>query len=223
MIPIYINHYKPLTDRKKYLDTALKGVPEVEWITEPDRSDINEEITNEWYLPSEKIWKERCKNYYETIPNFRTQKAGDIACSLGHLTGWKRFITTGHNLGLFFEDDIILCDNFYKHLTRVCENIPQDLDILFIGGGFDHTVAPTKIQNGNFILKDNPSTNCLCSYLMTREATIKMLNAIKPFTLPIDFEANYWFDELKFNVYHHVPYLAKEGTALGIYKSVQTR
>lgn len=223
MIPIYINHYKPLVERKKYLDAALNGVSEVKWITEPDRSDIDDNITKEWYLPSEKIWKERCKNYYDTVPDFRIQKAGDIACSLGHINAWKIFTTTHCNLGLFLEDDIILCDNFYQNLNIVCENIPSDLDVLFIGGGFNHTVAPTKLQNGNFILKDNPSTNCLCSYLITKNAAIKLLNVIKPFTLPIDFEANYWFDKLKFNVYHHIPYIAKEGSSLGIYKSTQTR
>ena len=222
MIPIYVNHYKPLIDRKKYLEQALKTAVNVEWVTEPEASQITEKMENDWYLPCEETWRLKCKDYYK-VPPFRKLKKTDISCSLGHVVAWQEFIDTNKPIALFLEDDAILCDEFYDVLCNTCSSLPADLDVLFIGGGFSHEIAKTKSAVGNFHLKDNPSTNCLCSYLMTRSAAERILKVIKPFTLPIDFEANYLFDELKFNVYHHVPYFVKEGTAIGMYKSTQTR
>jgi len=230
MIPVYINHYKPLVDRKQYLDQALAGI-DATWVTEPEKDDITKEIRDEWYLGDESTWKERCQNYYDEIPPYRELKNSDISCSLGHVISWDLFLKTGHEIALFLEDDIILARDFETLLMSTCSSIPSDLDVLFIGGGFSHTLSKTIGQEGDsfwlnfqrFQLKDNPATNCLCSYLLTRKAAEKLLDHIKPFTLPIDFEANYWFDKLNFKTYHFLPYIAIEGTRIGAYSSVQVR
>jgi GR25 family glycosyltransferase involved in LPS biosynthesis len=222
MIPIYVNHHPPLIERKQYLESRLNTAPDVTWVTEPTGDQITEQMEAEWYSASPDEWNRKCLWY---DPPFRRLRKSDISCSLGHILAWQDFINSGYYVGLFLEDDAIMVNSndFYQQLTNCCDDLPQDLDVLFIGGGFNHTIAPTKKVAGNFVLKNHPSTNTVCSYLLTQNAAIKMANHIHPFTLPIDFEANYWFAELKFNVYHYLPYLIKEGTASGAYSSVQIR
>ena len=224
MIPVYINHYLPLTERKNYLDMALINLENKIWVIEPDKDQITDEMLDKWYDPSPKEWARKCKKYYKEIPPWRLMKKSDISCSLGHILAWEDFVKTGSGrFALFLEDDVIFKIGFETELQNIVNNAPQDADVVFIGGGFDHTIAKTIRQNGEYFLKEHPATNCLCSYMLTREASKRLVEIVQKFTLPIDFEANYWFDQLGFNVYHKIPYIAQEGTAMGVYQSVQTR
>lgn len=220
MIPIYIIHYPALTERREYLEPLL---PDANWITDPRREDLTEEVSQEWYLPSEEAWHHKCTGYYKSEEPFRLQAPGDICCSLGHIRAWEALVDSEADRALFLEDDVVLCDHFVSHLHVVDKCSPPETDALFIGGGFQHTIAKTKEVKGNYHLKDHPATNCLCSYILTKQCATQILASIKPFTVPIDFELNYWFDKLNLNVFHHVPYIAAEGTATGKYKSIQVR
>lgn len=219
MLPIYIIHYTPLVERRLYLEEVL---PNAEWITDvTNKENLTDKMTQEWYHPDQDAWREKCTGYYAEVPPFKIQEPGHICCSLGHIDAWQTFLNSEEPLALFLEDDIVLFDNFLDNLYDVSSYAPKTMDALFIGGGFHHTIAKTKRVYGNYHLKDNPATNCLCSYILTRQCAEKILRNIKPFTVPIDFELNYWFDKLNLNVFHHLPYIAIEGTSLGRYKSVQ--
>jgi len=220
MFEIYINHYDILTDRKQYLQSVLK---ECVWVTEPSKDTLTEEIKKEWYLESVNECDKKCLPFhYRNI--FRKLKDSDIACSLGHIKSWELFVKTDKSYGIFFEDDIVLnCENFEQKIENILQNSPLDLDVLFIGGGFEHDyVTKTKsIVNENFHLKYHPATNCACSYVLTQNAANKLLSVCKPFSLSIDFELNYLFYLLNFNVYHYIPYFVEEGSKTGKYQSSQ--
>jgi GR25 family glycosyltransferase involved in LPS biosynthesis len=219
MISVFVNHYKILTERKKYLQSVLKNC---KWIEDPSKEDLTEGIKKEWYSPSEDFWKKKTERFYN--PNFRNLSDGDIACSLGHIIGWHEFIKENNPYGVFLEDDVVInVENFEEKIESILNESPNDLDVLFIGGGFPHnSVTRTeKIINENFHLKKHPSTNCACSYILTKKSAQKLVENIKPFVTPIDFELNYWFSELNFNVYHYIPYFVSEGSKTGQYQSAQ--
>jgi hypothetical protein len=67
MIPIYVNHYDILTERKKYLQSVIK---ECTWVTEPSKETITDDEINEWYLNSNEKWQEKCKHLYSSISHY---------------------------------------------------------------------------------------------------------------------------------------------------------
>jgi len=220
MIPVYINHHDVLVDRKKYLETVIKNCI---WVTEPTKENITDQQINEWYLNSSEAWNAKCQPLYSGMGHYPLTK-GSIVCNLGHIEGWRQFLESNEAYGVFLEDDAIIeCDNFENKIEEVLTDPPNDLDVLFIGGGFDHnSITKTKtIVKENFYLKHHPATNCACSYILTKESAKKLLDSIKPFTLSIDFELNYWFYKHNLNVYHYIPYFVKEGSKTGQYTSAQ--
>lgn len=220
MIPVYINHYDVLTERKEYLQTVINDCI---WVTEPSKETITQEVIDEWYLNCPVTWNNKCSPLYQGFGHVQLSK-GSIVCNMGHVESWKMFLESNQPYGVFLEDDVVVCcPDFQKAVEQILTDVPEDLDVLFIGGGFDHkSVAKTKnIIKNNFHLKQHPSTNCACSYILTISSAKNLLQNIKPFTLPIDFELNYWFYKLNFNVYHYIPYIIQEGSKTGKYTSSQ--
>lgn len=58
---------------------------------------------------------------------------GSIGCALSHLKTWKKFIKSGKDYCVVFEDDVVLKKNFIKRFKRALENVPDDYDILYLG------------------------------------------------------------------------------------------
>jgi GR25 family glycosyltransferase involved in LPS biosynthesis len=226
MINTYIIHYPKLLERKKYLDKVCTNPI---WCSYVSRETLDQNTIKKYYCNNPLLWYTRVKELYKEEPPFREMKAGDLSCSINHIMAWKDFIDNDkNNLGLFFEDDIILCENFYTQLNTILYNSPN-FDILFIGGGFPHTVAPTisseYIDGFEFIVKNHPATNCLCSYILTKNTAQHMYNFIieNKTVLPIDFEVNYILKLLDTKVIHLNPMLCIEGSVAGIYNSTQSR
>lgn len=226
MINTRIIHYPKLTERKTYLESVCKNII---WSSKTSKDNITEEIIDLYYTEDPNLWNERTQNLYKEAIPYRKMKEGDLSCSINHIEAWEDFYQNDNNtLGLFFEDDIILCENFYSMLDNMLEVSPA-FDAMFIGGGFPHTVAPTlsseKIGGFEFILKDHPATNCLCSYVLTKQTAKNMVDYLKnsKTVLPIDFEVNYMFKKFNTKVLHIMPMLCVEGSAVGMYKSVQSR
>lgn len=220
MTPIFVNHYPPSTDRKNYLKSVLT---KVNWVTEPTKENLTETVKEEWYLDCENTWIEKC-SFFNNKSEYRKLTNGDIACSLGHINSWKLFLKTKQKYGLFLEDDVIInCEDVEEKILNITESAPEDADVIFVGGGFNHyEVSRTlKVINKNYHLKMPPNTNCAISYILKTSAAKKIINHCKPFTMPIDFELNYIFKKLDLKVYHYIPYLMSEGSKTGEYSSIQ--
>jgi GR25 family glycosyltransferase involved in LPS biosynthesis len=221
----YIIHYPVLKDRKDYLQKLIDfdQLRNVIWISKWPRENGMEKLKNlePKYIPSPEDWSSKCKNYYNNMPPYREMKVGDISCFLNHFNAWEEIAKNGD--GLILEDDAIFCDDFENKLDAVVKSSPK-FDVLFIGGLYPHEdVSKTISVNGNFYLKSHPSTNTVCAYILKQNSAIKLVSAVKRYNLPVDFELNYWFDELNFEIYHHIPYLVKEGSGSGKFKSSQSR
>lgn len=226
MINTYVIHYPKLVERKAYLDTVCNNPI---WCSYVSRETIDNNVIQKYYNKNELLWKYRVKGLYREEPPFREMKAGDLSCSINHILAWKQFIDSDSNsCGLFLEDDVILCENFYPQLNLILDSV-SNFDVLFIGGGFHHTIAKTisstHINGFDFILKDHPATNCLCSYILTKNIAKHLHSFIteNKIVLPIDFELNYIFKLLDVRVIHINPMLCIEGSVAGIYTSTQSR
>lgn len=222
----HVIHYAKLTDRKKYLKPLLRNDT---WHYEIDQDNITQEEINKYYTEDKNEWAKRSNGIYREDPIYRKLKNGDICCAINHLLAWQDFCEQGDDdFGLFFEDDIILCDYFYEKLNDILRDAPA-CDAMFIGGGFPHTVAPTiteeKINDYTFITKTHPATNCVCSYLLNKNLARKMSRYLidNKFVLPIDFEVNYMFKLFDAKIIHVMPMLCVEGSSIGYYTSVQSR
>lgn len=218
MIPTYVVHHDKLTDRyNSIMNGPFKNF--IRLVTESDYFVKNR------YIPDEEIWVHRCEGLYPKIPPYRELRHGDKECSDKHLS----ILLQGQHLPgpfLVLEDDAI--PNY--HPVDIFNGIEEILlnkhwDVAVIGGAFDHTIAPTKWQDGNFIGKGHPSTNTVCAYIIRPYIASSLLHSIltNGYTLPIDFEYNYWFKALNFRVVHYVPYLFTEGSSIGAFKGSQIR
>lgn len=224
MIPIYIIHHPPLVERKAYLSHAL---PFAQFI-EKTELDICCE-------PDERAWKKRTEGMYGGEIPFRELAWGDYDCIEKHYAALT--YTSNQTVpSLILEDDAILLEGFWECLHQVVqkENYNQ-WDVLFIGGAFPHTVAPSKYPTDKypqleesflpFVPKGHPCSNTVCSYIVKPEVAALLAHHIwtKGVVLPIDFEMNYMCKELDLKVCHYLPYVVQEGSSAGYYKGSQVR
>jgi GR25 family glycosyltransferase involved in LPS biosynthesis len=209
MIPIYVVHHPKLTERKKYLDSLGLNLRYVS---------NNESIAK--YNPSPEIWKEKTNDYGNF--EYRELNMADISCISNHIGIYKQIRNTSEiPFSLVLEDDVIYeRQNIKNDILNIYYDIPDDCDVLFLGGSFPHERLKTlKIENGNYHLKLPPNTNCSFSYMVSNRVAYLLATNMQEFTLPIDFELNYWFKKLNLNIYHYIPYILREGSACGKYTS----
>lgn len=212
MIPIYVVHHPKLTERKKYLDSLGLNLKYIS-------VELNDKITK-GYNPSPEIWKKKTDDYGNF--EYRGLNTADISCLSNHVEIYGQISKSPENpFSLVLEDDVIHeRQNIKNDILNIYYNIPDDCDVLFLGGSFPHERLKTlNIENGNYYLKEPPNTNCSFSYMLSNRVATLLHKHMEEFTLPIDFELNYWFNQLGLNVYHYIPYIFKEGSAFGVYKS----
>lgn len=216
MIPIYIIHHKPLADRKQYLQSVL---PWAQYI-ESSEYELGQ-------VGSPASWKQRTSGLYsEEIP-YRQLSPGDIDCSTKHYEALTR-ISNLSVPGLILEDDAILLEGFWECLEEVVqEKNSNKCEVLFIGGAFPHTVAPTLHYDPEspFVLKGHPCSNTTCAYIVKPNVAAAIAHQLYKFgaVLPIDFEMNYIAKKLDLKVSHYLPYVVLEGSSAGYYRGSQSR
>jgi GR25 family glycosyltransferase involved in LPS biosynthesis len=81
-------------------------------------SDVSQNILDK-YIPEE-------------IQKYGTN--GMIGCGLSHLFIWQNAVKNNYRNILVLEDDVHFTDDFNQYLQNVCEEIPNDYDILYLHG-----------------------------------------------------------------------------------------
>jgi GR25 family glycosyltransferase involved in LPS biosynthesis len=219
MTPIFIVHYYKLSNRREYLQERL---PSAHFVTRysPEYL-VDKQLSS--YKPDEDKWTLKCSNMYGDIPEFKQMSTGMISCTIAHRE-ILRWVADNLESAIILEDDAILGAGVtHKVISDAVETAP-DHDVLFLGGAFQHTVAPSKgLIIRPWILKGHPASNTVCAYAVTNMAARKIVDGLEEFTLPIDFELNHIMQKEDMRVWHHIPYLIREGSSLGIYNSSQER
>ena len=137
----------------------------------------------------------------------RSSLKGSIGCALTHRQIWKKVAKSNQNT-LILEDDIILPKHFWDKLKNYTSQIPNDWDIIFIGGVriYGSNISKNIIKAET--TQNNAWNNCgLYSYIINQKYAKKLLNIINPINNYLDIQMNRYYNQL--NVYYVIPTLVK--------------
>jgi len=134
---------------------------------------------------------------------------GAVGCSLSHINLWKRISKLNNESVLILEDDCIIDPNFTKKLHIYKKQIPNNFDILYLGGSniYGKMISENILKP---ISSDSSSTRNTGMYGMVIKKKIipLLLEHNIPITDNIDqVIKNELFD--KINAYYIVPPLIK--------------
>ena len=61
---------------------------------------------------------------------------GERGVFVSHLRIYQEIVNEGHPYALIFEDDAEFCNEFLKRYENIIKELPEDFDLLYIGGRF---------------------------------------------------------------------------------------
>ena len=82
------------------------------------------------------------------LKNFTCLSLGEIGCFISHIRVFQKIVDEGIQIALIMEDDAIFCKDFSTEYAKVIREIPENTDILYIGGRFE---AGFKMSSGQRI------------------------------------------------------------------------
>lgn len=202
---IYICHYPPLVDRKKYLDSILPSlnIP-YEYSTKYTTYDVDYE---KYFSKSKKDLE--FKNSFSSIVcyNFNLTTALKALC-LEHINVYNKINTENLDFGIILEDDAIFVENFHLKLQETIDNLPKEnWDVIYITNGCDNRsdyLEKGRKQNptiNNFVKMAIPYAWTGGGYIIKRETAKLFKDNIYPIVFPPDFELNYLQNRFNSNVY----------------------
>lgn len=211
---IVVIHYTPLIWRKKILDMLFKRegllTTKIEWLTDYDREKITPEIIKQYYQPQEKILE-------------RTLSVPEIANAIAHI----QTIRNCTGMTLIIEDDMIIKPNFMTLLLAVLGSVPNDWDIITLGGHYqdnrhliDNSDNSVDIHQLRLVPAINSCTPTGC-YLINERGCKKIMAhpLFCPIAAPFDETLCHILPAVQAKVYWVQPWLAYEGTKNGLYSS----
>ncbi len=187
---IYIVHYEPLIERKKYLlEQFLKyNVTNFEFYTEFDRRTVTQDKIRQYF-------------------HLHNLNPAQICITIAHIEIYRDIVKNKYNSCLILEDDALFCDNFAEKFNTYMSCMPADYDMAFLNDGCGFHATST----GDIWCRATFSRTC-CSYIITGTACKKMLPTIIPFTKAIDHELNTQITLHKLQVYWCEPTLIHDGS-----------
>jgi GR25 family glycosyltransferase involved in LPS biosynthesis len=132
-------------------------------------------------------------------------KKGQVGVAMSHMTLWKTIKTWEEDVAIIFEDDVFVSKDFWKKLKIVTKELPEDWDMVFLGGTSiignrysKHLITPTReatkgLYNTGFF-----------AYMVNKKALNTLLEKCKPLVTAIDNQVkDYAFKHL--NVFYATP------------------
>jgi len=215
---IYTAHYSPLTERKSFLVKQFSNLGvTTEWFEEEPTGD---DITS-LYDSTKDSWdfKASLVPYENPVP-FRQLNRAEISLAFKHVQMYERIVEEEIPTCLILEDDAVFSVDFVDQFNFNLFRTPKDWDFIFIGSGCNLRIDARQRMAGTVAyLKSHPASKCTDSYLVTYEAARKILDSIKPFSFPIDFELNYQMAHHDMQVYWWEPPIVTQGSQCGMYRS----
>jgi GR25 family glycosyltransferase involved in LPS biosynthesis len=149
----------------------------------------------------------------------RTLKDNYIAVMLEHLFALQKAVQDNVKIAMIVEDDVIFCDGFSDKIVNYMNQLPDNWDVFYPGEACNQRLPQTD-PNKNVYLHPQKSTRTSYFYIMKIETIKRILTTIIPFTLAVDFELTYQYWNHNMNVYWGEPSLSKQGSEIGVYKSL---
>lgn len=210
---IFVLHYTKLKDRKESMTNQLKTIDfPITWVDQFDRENITDDAVLENYCFNKDILDRVCS-------------PGEIANGIAHNYMIEK-IAKEYNVGMIIEDDMIFKDNFTKNINYALTLLPNNWDILAVGGSYfdecGYYVEDYKsIDLTNFKVERPKTKNCVPTgcYILSKKGAEKICkhNLFRPFSAPID--ENLCNIVYEFEIYWCKPWLAYEGSKTGLFAS----
>lgn len=216
---IYIVHYTPLIERRKYLEKTLPkfNIPfEFRFRFDRESKELND---NTLIDVSENNLKKR--NIVLSEMGFSLQRGAEKpalkAIILEHYHIFKDFINSDLENILVLEDDAIFDENFFNVYEDYLKLLPSDYDVLYIGSGCNLQLP---FKSDKIIeLHPNRYSKCADSYIISKKAAINIYNNCLPLYCNWDWELNYQQQLHKMNVYWVSNPLVYQGSEHGQYNN----
>ena len=196
MIQTFIINMKKHTERKKYVEDALKK-------TIIQNYSFIEAVDGE--IDLDKYDFKIMPNWYDNTKD-RTITVGEIGCALSHYKIWEKMVNEKIEKALILEDDVVFLENFNEEYTNI-QNISFHYDLFLLGRRreYYHMNFDTEdeIEINDLLVIPKYSYN-LHSYILTYEGALKLINTqylnhlipVDEF-LPIMYDINYPHVEYK--------------------------
>jgi len=153
-IPIYIVHHKPNMNRLEFIEEQFS------------KQNLYYELIEEF--SPETILKPECDTI--TIREYSLYLKFEKAL--------KKFVSTGNEYCIIFEDDILLCDNFSQYFNMFFQEFLKiDGDLLVIGTAFNE--QPSQIfENTHVYYEPRFRTRCAHAILYSKRAAKTVLEEL---------------------------------------------
>ena len=220
---IYVLHYTKLVERKKNLVTQLENMLfdkffNIIWIDNFDREDITLEMIE--------------KNYkYNPLILWRKMTIAEIANGFAHKHIIEQ-IKNNDDIAIILEDDNIFKDDFAYHLDEILSRLPDDWDIICLGGPTDINTCPAKCLDGatrltfknteiKIIKPEIPAVCTISCVIMNKKGATKILDSsfITPLSAPIDDTILNIGYEKDLKIYWCQPFLSYEGSKTDLFST----
>ena len=200
----YIINLDKDIDRFQYIKKQCKQANISKYTRFPAISGVSLNIKN---LKNNNILKLNNDSFFNHNKNGRNSLNNSIGCGLSHKNIWNDISNTFNKNILILEYDVIIPPNFNLLFNNISKLIPNDWDIIFLGGSRIHgNQINSKIIKA--IKSKNILHNCgLFAYIINSNSA-KLLNQLSsPLSTYIDVQLNRHFNKL--NCYYIYPNIIK--------------
>jgi len=223
--PSYVVHYKGNVQRKKVMDYIFhkERMESVTWILDWDREDVSYQLYVDNFQADHLEYQKRGQDPNEFFPHYPLSPSM-VSLSLKQKEAFRRIGYGNSDMGIMFEDDAIICENFKETLHIYMNSVPSDWDVLFIGQGAGKRIPKEKIQPGVFwYKKDHPADRCADSIIFKKQAAKKVYDHMNHHKICFnpDPELGFWMKTLNMNVYWLEPPIVAQGSQNGLFKTEQ--
>jgi GR25 family glycosyltransferase involved in LPS biosynthesis len=186
----YVLNHPEFSDRRKIITSSLDSQSiEYEIIDRFGPESFDQKlIDNANYNIHNNLYISQIKNYsYINNPNKKNKSS--ISLVLKHMDCWKKQVYSNNEFILILEDDCEIPNGF----SNLIENIETELsksyyDLVMIGTFLDF-ISPDISEKLLKYHKDH-KTRCTHAYIISKNASIKMLDACKNINNAIDYKMN---------------------------------
>lgn len=223
--PSYVVHYKPNVQRRKIMETIFQKekMENVTWITDWDREDVTYQMYVDNFQADHLEYQKRGQDPNEFFPHYPLQPSMVSLC-LKQKEAFRRIGYGEDPIGIMFEDDAIICENFKERLNFYLTTLPINFDVAFIGQGGGKRIAEDKLVEGQYwYLKGHPADRCADSIIFSRSAARKVYDAMVQHKICFnpDPELGFWMKVMNMNVYWLEPPIVAQGSQNGLFKTEQ--
>lgn len=210
----YICHYSPLKERMDNILSQVNKSNLIRYGFQIINSEPDDDFISNFYDKSRSEWRKKvdCMEYGGFIFS-RLLRKSEMSLLYKHIEILKIISNSDAEVSLVLEDDVILDDDFDNKLLDVISDSDDDWDFIFLGNGCGLRIPESDRIKGRFsYIKKSPSSKCTDSFLIKKKSALKIINQFAKFSLPIDFEFNYYMYKNDMKVYWAEPPIVKQGS-----------